>query len=265
MPRPSLPVPDDFTKYASIEGNLEAQRQTIEACAKAVEKLSREVPYDNNQAPCSLTKSKAARAIRALRPNLALATPPASNDAPHSVCKRHKLLAFVVAYQRSADGHSPSMQQIADHLECCKSEVYRLVIALEVDGKIRRIRNKVRSLQVVDASLPQTQWHPIAYAPRDQWVLITAAAYPLSTRRALWWQSRQRWAVHVTAAGDPIFDDHMEPTHFAALPHLALLQPDRDTDRNPEGGDAQRLRAEHESGGPEGIARTSSDRNAGEI
>ena len=52
---------------------------------------------------------------------------------------------------------------------------------------------------------------------------------------------------------------------FTAMINTIIGESGRDTDRNPEGGDAQRLRAEHESGGPEGIARTSSDRNAGEI
>lgn len=52
---------------------------------------------------------------------------------------------------------------------------------------------------------------------------------------------------------------------LTAMINTIIRESARDTDRNPEGEDPEGLRAEHESGGRNGIARTSSDRNAGEI
>lgn len=61
-----------------------------------------------------------------------------------------ELLAFIDGFQRQNDGISPSFEEMKEAIGLkAKSGVHRLISALEERGKIRRIPNRARCLQVV--------------------------------------------------------------------------------------------------------------------
>lgn len=64
--------------------------------------------------------------------------------------KQARCLDFIERYTADNDGIAPSYQQIMEALDMAsKSGVHRLVIALEVKGRIRRIPDRARAIEVV--------------------------------------------------------------------------------------------------------------------
>ena len=116
----TLPAPGE------VERNLEAQRQAIEACANVVKRIGNEYRArvratngeHNEDADAAIVSAKIERAVRALLPNVPLATVAAAND--EGVAR--KVLDGIVL------GH-PSLRD--QHMEIGDCEYVRLDQAIE--------------------------------------------------------------------------------------------------------------------------------------
>ena len=65
--------------------------------------------------------------------------------------RQRDLLVFISEYMGSNQMVSPSMQEMADHMDIVsKSNIHRMLDALEVKGHLRRLRNRPRSIELLD-------------------------------------------------------------------------------------------------------------------
>lgn len=72
--------------------------------------------------------------------------------------KQAEMLAFIERYKDAFDGVAPTFEEMKLGLGLAsKSGVHRLLTALEERGYIRRLRDRVRALEVVP---PQERIHP---------------------------------------------------------------------------------------------------------
>ncbi|CUH60272.1 LexA family protein [Thalassobacter stenotrophicus] len=63
--------------------------------------------------------------------------------------RQHEALVFLAAYTKRT-GYSPSFGEIAEALELAsKSNVHRLIKALEERGYIRRLPNRSRAIEIL--------------------------------------------------------------------------------------------------------------------
>jgi repressor LexA len=73
---------------------------------------------------------------------------------------------FILDFQALHDGATPSFSQIQTHLNLAsKSGVHRILGGLEDRGIIRRLPNRSRSIEVLDAP-PDSQKHRMALATK---------------------------------------------------------------------------------------------------
>lgn len=69
--------------------------------------------------------------------------------------RQAQLLAFLRA--EAVEGRCPTFDEMRAHLGLLsKSSAHRLIEALEERGKIRRLYNRVRAIEVLDWSSPQS-------------------------------------------------------------------------------------------------------------
>lgn len=81
--------------------------------------------------------------------------------------KQLRVLHFIEAYIMTHGGVSPSMNEISGFLgRGSKSSALKLLVALEERGRIRRMRNRARAIEVVKPSLaPSINGVPLRFIP----------------------------------------------------------------------------------------------------
>jgi len=83
--------------------------------------------------------------------------------------KQQALLTFIKAYQAENAGIAPSFEQMAAAVGIVsKSGVYRLLAGLEERGHIRRVPNRARAIEVVEAASSADIAHALALASDEQ-------------------------------------------------------------------------------------------------
>ncbi|MBY0306423.1 MAG: hypothetical protein K2W86_14890 [Sphingomonas sp.] len=80
--------------------------------------------------------------------------------------QRAALLRYIWGYQVAHEGVSPSITECAKAIGACRSQVHRLLIDLENDGSIRRLRGRERAIRVVrQPTLPHHAGRPLFSVP----------------------------------------------------------------------------------------------------
>jgi repressor LexA len=65
--------------------------------------------------------------------------------------RQHTLLKFIIEYQRSNEGLSPTLGEMADHMGVSKVTVFEHLATLKAKGAITTERRKSRSVRVLDS------------------------------------------------------------------------------------------------------------------
>lgn len=84
--------------------------------------------------------------------------------------KQRELLTFIDEHQRANDGVIPSYDQMCEGIGLkFKSGVHRLILALDERGKISRLPNKARAIQLTDMPLTRAKeaWLQMSPCTRD--------------------------------------------------------------------------------------------------
>lgn len=77
--------------------------------------------------------------------------------------KQAEALRFITTYMAQHDGEAPSLQEMQDALGyTSKSPVFYLLCQLEQRGRIRRLKNRARALEVLTPAEPEPQ---VIYIP----------------------------------------------------------------------------------------------------
>lgn len=75
---------------------------------------------------------------------------------------RAKLLAFIATYQAEHGGVSPAFPEMAKAIgSTSKGYIFRLLDTLVAEGRIRRMKNRARALQIVT---------PLTWPNADYWI-----------------------------------------------------------------------------------------------
>jgi repressor LexA len=69
--------------------------------------------------------------------------------------RQHALLKFIVEYQRSHEGLSPTLGEMAEHMGVSKVTVFEHLATLKAKGAISAERRKSRSVKVLDTTFGQ--------------------------------------------------------------------------------------------------------------
>lgn len=64
--------------------------------------------------------------------------------------RQHTLLKFIIEYQRTHEGLSPTLGEMADHMHVSKVTVFEHLATLKAKGAITTERRKSRSVKVLD-------------------------------------------------------------------------------------------------------------------
>lgn len=103
--------------------------------------------------------------------------------------RQQDLLHFIDRYQRASDGVSPSFAEMAEAIgNTSKAGVTRLLDALEERGRIRRLSNRARAIELLDPAFP------VSVAPDG------APLFMVSCKRKPGF-IRGRWGNHQTFSG----------------------------------------------------------------
>lgn len=99
--------------------------------------------------------------------------------------KQRELLNFLKGYVAQHDGLAPSFEEMAQAVGLVsKSNIHRLIEALECRGLIRRIPHRARTIEIVEhlgeqdavALHPEVRAAAVSYAKRNGMALSTALA-----------------------------------------------------------------------------------------